>query len=75
MGIWREMLLGEKGKGGKKETGRRRRDSCSVCLDVESREALEELRSALRFFGLGFSRLPFRVLKHVWVLANFGFVL
>lgn len=64
VGIWGEILLGEKGKRGKKEKWWRY--SCSVRLDVQSREALEELCSTLRFFGLGFSRLPFRILKHVW---------
>lgn len=69
VGIWGEILLGDKGRGWKNETVSWRRDSCGVCLDVESREALEELCSALRFSGLGFSCLPFTVPKHVCLFS------
>lgn len=56
--------MGKKGKGWED-----RGDSGDICMDVEPGEAREELRRALLFFGLEFTRLPFGVSQYVSPIA------
>lgn len=68
MGEWGEVLLGEE-----REREKSGRNSGGVCLDVESREAFEELRRAILFSWLEFPRLPFPIPQSVSVLIFFSF--
>lgn len=66
VGLRGQVLLG-------KEIGRRRegwRGSGGVRMDVKSREALEELRSALRLSGMEFPGLPLAIPQYVSVRVS-----
>lgn len=60
VGKWGKVLLGEE-----RGRGKSGRDSGGVRLDVESREACEELRRALLFSRLELPRLPFPIPQSV----------